>query len=437
MRISLASLIVVGVLSADPVPAATTVIHAGHLIAEPGTPVLERQSILIEDGHIVGLKSGFVSGDTIVDLREEYVLPGLIDMHTHLTVELDLDAPDPTYKIARDYYGRPAEAVLKAVAVSRTMLMNGFTTIRNLGDPSSTTYDLRNAIARGWIEGPRIIAVEPQFEVSGGDYHPSRWGERRELEPYFENRGTCSGVEDCRRAVREEIARGADVIKFREGGLPFLDPKVAGIEYPEEVRAIVDTAHKLNRRVAAHVNSTAEGNRLAIEAGVDTIEHGPLDDRAIELMRKHGTAYTPTLLAWKLATPPMQKKMGLKRDLYAESMNSVAKAYRAGVMIVFGTDLGAFPADRVPEEFSELVAAGLPPDQALRAATINAAVKLGMDSSLGSIAVGKVADIVAVSGNPLSDIRQMGRMRFVMKGGQVIKNEHPDTGCGAGIDEPC
>lgn len=415
-------LAIVGLLPGGATAAATTVIHAGHLIAEPGMPVLERHSILIEDGNITGLQSGFVPGEVVIDLRDAYVLPGLIDMHTHLTVELDLDAADPTHKMARLYYGRPAEAVLKTIPVARTMLMNGFTTIRNLGDPSSTTYDLRNAIARGWVEGPRILAVEPQFQVPSADYHPSRWGGRRELEPYFENRGTCSGVEECRRAVREEIARGADVIKFREGSLPFLDPKVGGIEYAEEVRAIVETAHKLNRRVAVHVNATPEGNRLAIEAGADTIEHGPLDDRTIELMRKHGAAYTPTLLAHKLATPAMQK-MGLKRDLYPESVDSVRKAYRAGVMIVFGTDLGALPADRVSEEFIELVAAGLPPEQALRAATINAAVKLGMDDTLGSILAGKAADIIAVSGNPLSDMRQMGRVRFVMKGGRVIKNK--------------
>lgn len=407
-------------LCAAGVPAAT-VIHAGHLLAEPGRPMLERQSIVIDGGRIVAIKDGFVAGDPVVDLSHAYVLPGLIDMHTHITVQLDLNSPDPRSKFLQMFLGRPAAAVLQALPIARTVLNNGFTTIRALGDPSNVTYDLRNAIAAGLVDGPRILGVEPQFEVPGGDYHVSRYGERLELEPYFHNRGTCTGIEDCRRAVREEVARGADVIKFREAALPVLDPKVASVEYSEEILAIVQAAHKLNRTVAVHVNTTPEGNRMAIEAGADTIEHGPLDERAIDMMRKRGTAYTPTLYVQKVASD-IQRRMGVTRDLYAESVASVAKAHAAGVMILFGTDIAAFPPGQAPEEFSELVAAGLSAADALRAATMNAAIKLHMEDQIGSIAPGKRADIIAVPGDPLADVKQMRAVHFVMQAGRIVKN---------------
>jgi imidazolonepropionase-like amidohydrolase len=409
-------------VSAGSANAATTVIHAGHLMAEPGKGVKVNQSVVIENGKVVAIKDGFVAGDTVIDLKDSWVMPGLIDMHTHVSVQVPLDSPDPRPLFLHAYIGRSAEIVLASLPTVKAVLMNGFTTVRNLGDPSSTTYDLRDAINKGVVVGPRMMATEPQFSVAGGDYDASRWGVRRELEQYVTNRGSCSGVQECIKDVREEINRGADVIKLREGGAPFMDPKVEAVEFQDELNAIVSTAHKLNRTVGAHVNATPTGNRMAIEAGVDTIEHGPIDDAAIKLMKERGTAYTPTLVAYDLAKAFMKDIPG-GRDFYKEASESTRKAYKAGVMITYGTDLGAVPVDRENDEFGYLVAAGLPPEQAIRAATVNAAIKLGRGDSLGSLAPGKIADVVAVKRDPLADISAMKAVSFVMKDGKVFKDE--------------
>lgn len=396
--------------------AATTVIHAGHLIAEPGKPATENQSIVIEDGKVVAIKDGFVAGDKVIELKDSWVMPGLIDMHTHVTGVLDLDQPIQAPFI-HAYMGRPAQVVLAMLPRVKTLLMEGFTTIRNVGDPSSTTYDLRDAINAGAVVGPRMFAIEPQISLAGGDYDASTWEVRRDLEQYVTNRGNCSGVVECTKVVREEIHRGADVIKFRQSSLPYLDHRVEMIESEDEVKAVIDTAHKLDRRVAIHVNGSPAFLHMAIADGADTIEHGPLDDEAVAMMKKRGTSFTPTLLAAKLAAP----------DLYPAEASGAGKAYRAGVRIIFGTDLGIFGPERSHEEFGLLAGAGMPADQVLRAATVNAAEALGpLGEKLGSIAPGKIADVVAMKIDPLTHIDQVaapGKMSFVMKQGEVFKDE--------------
>lgn len=395
-------------------PATTVVIHAGHLIAEPGKPASTNQSIVIESGRIVAVKEGFVAGDTIIDLKDSWVMPGLIDMHTHLTGVLDLNSPVEG-QIALAYMRPPAEQVLNMLPRAKALLMNGFTTIRALGDQSSTTYALRDAINAGIVVGPRMFVSEPQIEVDGGDLDPYRWDVRRELEPYVSNRGNCTGVVECIKVVRQEVRRGADVIKLRQSGLAAEDPKVEMVESEAEVKAIIDTAHQLNRKVAAHVVGSSAYLHMVIAAGADTIEHGPLDDASIALMKKHGTAYTPTLLAGKLID-----------YRFDEGMAGVGKAYRAGVPIIFGTDLGMFGPERAHEEFGLLAAAGMPPAQVLRAATVNAANALGRGDSLGSIAPGKIADVIAMKSDPTSQIDQLGdasKVSFVMKEGQVFKDD--------------
>ncbi len=399
---------------APPAPAKTTVIHAGHLIAEPGRPVTPNQSIVIQNGKITAIKDGFVPGDTVIDLKDSWVMPGLIDMHTHVTGVLDLAQPiEPVFIHA--YTGRPAQIVLDMLPRARTLLLNGFTTIRNLGDPSSTVYDLRDAINKGYVPGPRIFACEPQIAVAGGDYDASKWGIRRDLEQFVTNRGNCSGVTECTKVVREEVNRGADVIKFRQSYAPALDPKIEMLESEDEIKAIIGTAHKLDRKVAVHVVGTPAFLHMVIMDGADTIEHGPLDDDSIALMKQHGTAYTPTLLAGKLI-----------EFRYAEGVASVGRAYRAGVPIVFGTDLGIFGPEHSHEEFALLAAAGVPPDQVLRAATLNAAIALGRGDSLGSLAPGKLADIIAMKVDPLTHIDQLGetgKISFVMKEGQIFSGK--------------
>lgn len=416
LRMQWFALLAVCLLSSLQALAATVVIHAGHLIAEPGKPATERQSIVIQEGKIVAIKDGFVSGDTVIDLSNKWVFPGLIDMHTHVSGVEKLDEP-VAGQIALFYIGRPAEAVLNTLPRAKALLMNGFTTIRNVGDPTMTTYALRDAINAGTVPGPRMFVTESQISVAGGDFDASNWDVRNDVERFVTNRGNCSGVVECVKVIREEVRRGADVVKFRQAGLPAEDPRVKMVESPDEIRAIIETAHQLDRKVAVHVNGSPDFLHAVIEAGADTIEHGPLDDAAIRLMKKYGTANTPTLLAAKLIN-----------YRFNEESDSVARAYRAGVPILFGTDLGIMGPERSHEEFGLLAAAGLPPEQVLRTATVNAAAALGpLGEGLGSLQPGKIADIIAMQVDPLTHLDELGapgKVVFVMKGGEVFKDEH-------------
>lgn len=411
---SIAALLLLAAMGNAPAHAGDTlVIHAGHLVAEPGKVPTERQSVIIADGKIAAIRDGFVPGEHVIDLSEAWVIPGLIDMHTHVTDVLDLEKPiQGTFVHA--YTGRPVAIAFAMLPRLQQLLMSGFTTIRNLGDPSSTTYDVRDAINAGAAVGPRILAIEPQISADGGDYDASRWGVRPDLEKFVTNRGNCTGAVACAKVVREEVNRGADVIKFRQASAPYLNPRVKMIETDEEIHAIIDTAHKLDRRVAVHVVGSPDFLHTVIEAGADTIEHGPLDDRSIELMKQHGTAFTPTLLAVSLVEPEMLPKAN--RGLLA--------AHRAGVRIVYGTDLGIFGPERMHEEFSLMAAAGLPPGAVLRSATLNAAVALGRGDSLGSLSAGKVADMVALKVDPLANVAALGdpdAVVWVMKDGVIYK----------------
>lgn len=401
---------------AAPASAQTTVIHAGHLIAEPGQAAAANQSVVVEEGRIVRIDDGFVSGDKIIDLRDAWVMPGLIDMHVHVYGELDPRVPFQ-HQLLVATLARPEKMVLQMIPRVGALLDNGFTTVRSMGDQSSTTYALRDAIDEGIVAGPRMLVAEAQISVAGGDLDPSIFGIRPVAEPLVTNRGNCSGVDDCVRAVRSEIRRGADFIKLRQSGLAAEDPKGRAVETAEEIRAIVETAHQLNRRVAAHSNGTPEFLRMVVEAGVDTIEHGPLDEASIALMRrKPGIAYTPTLLAARL--------IGYR---FEEASSNLQRAYEAGVPILFGTDIGIFGPERGHEEFALMAAAGLPAAEVLRSATVNAAKALGRDESIGRIAPGMIADIVAMRVDPLANIGQVGApdaMVFVMKEGVVHRDEN-------------
>lgn len=410
--------ILVAILASLPALAQTTTIHAGVLIQEAGKPILKQQTILIENGIIKQITAGYSPAKNAIDLSCCTVMPGLIDMHSHVTLRVDLKNPIGT--VISTNTKRKSALALGALPTVRAVLDKGFTTIRNLGDPAGITYDIRNAIAMGIVSGPRIIATEPQIHVSGGDYDPAGFGLRDGAEAMITDiRGRCDGPIDCRRTVRREIRRGADVIKLRFAGPAMMDPKVPSYEFADEINAIVETAHRLNRKVAAHVGSP-EGVKMAVEAGVDTLEHGPLTAENIDLMKQNEVSYTPTLLAAFSVREIIKKSTG--RDLYAEHVASLKAAYEKGVPILFGSDLGVFGPDRVPEEFRHMVDAGMTPADALRTATINAAKALGMESMIGTLEPNKQADIVATQGDPLLDVGELNKVIFVMRGGKVYKN---------------
>ncbi len=399
----------------------TTVLHVGHLLADPAQPVRERQSVVIQGGKITAIKAGYVAGDTVVDLKQAWVLPGLIDMHTHVTVEMDVHSKNPTADFMPAYLDRPVPRAFASAARAQALQQQGFTTLRNLGDPANITYDLAGAIAAGLVKGPRLIGSEPQFETAGGDYAAFNLSVRADVEPLFTNRGTCSGPTDCERAVRDEIRRGAGVIKLRLSATHLLVPGSGPTETRAELEAIVATAHRLNRKVATHSSGLSSANLLAIEAGTDTLEHGPLSEADIAAMVRHGTAFTPTLLASKVAGE--SGALGAPTDLLAAATESARKAHAAGIPLLFGSDVPVPPLDGTAQEFLLLAAAGLTPAEVLATATTNAAKALGMETQLGTVAAGKFADVVAFAANPLSDLKVLASPVFVMQNGKVVRND--------------
>jgi imidazolonepropionase-like amidohydrolase len=318
------------------------------------------------------------------------------------------------------YIGRPVPRAFASAARAQALQQKGFTTVRNLGDPASITYDLAQAIAAGLVPGPRLIGSEPQFETAGGDYAPFNFGGRADVEPLFKNRGTCAGATDCERVVRDEIRRGAGVIKMRLSAMHLLVPGSGATETAAELNAIVATAHRLNRKVATHSSGLSAANLLAIEAGTDTLEHGPVSDADIAAMVAHHTAYTPTLVAAKLASE--SGALG-PMDFFKPAVDSVRKAHAAGVPLLFGSDVPVLPFDGTAQEFLLLASAGLTPAEVLATATTNAAKALGMEAQLGTVAVGKLADMVAFGTNPLSDLKVLASPVFVMQDGKVVRND--------------
>lgn len=388
------------------------IIHAGHLIAEPGKPVRSNVTIIVRNGAITDIKDGLLPGTNVLDLTDYYVLPGMIDLHTHVTMDLKT-----LWKFGS--MERPTRVLLRTLPRLRQILDNGFTTIRDLIDKSEITYELSAAIENGTIVGPRMIASEPNFDV--GQSYGSAYtnGMREELEPYYRGRGVCNGAEECRAAVREEIRRGAGVIKLSLSLLPLKDNKIKSVESMEELRAIIDTAHQLNRTVAAH-SSTApppEEVALAIEAGADSIEHGPIEEVHLAGMKRHGTAYIPTQ---HTAFMYVKEYPGAHDRVRA----AVIRSHRAGIKMGFGSDLPHVPVDETYKELIEFQDSGLSAAEALKTATVNAAEILRMSDVIGSITPGKHADIIAVSGNPLNDLNEMGNVKFVMKEGRIYKYPH-------------
>ena len=407
------------------------VIHAGTLLDRPGRSPRRNVSIVVRSGRIEAVQDGFLSapeGARIIDLSDSFVLPGLIDSHVHLDSDragVEGQLAGVTESVAL----RSHEAAWNA----RKTLDAGFTTVRNLGSDDGITLGLRDAIARGWATGPRIVDAGTSLSATTGHMDPTL-GMRQEFHDVLRQSGsTCDGPEDCRRAVRRQIARGVDVIKIATtGGVNSRIGLGLGAQmFEDEVRAIVETARLYGKRVAVHAHG-ADGIALALRAGVDSIEHGTLiDDETLRLWRGSRTYYVPTLSTVngyieRLRANPnayvgeVREKIEWRIGITGQALR---RAVPAGVRIAFGTDAGVSMHGRNADEFPLMVQHGMTPMQAIVAATVNAADLLGLASEIGTIEPGKSADIVAVRGDPLADVGVLRTMRFVMARGRVHRNE--------------
>lgn len=412
-----------------------TLVQAGVLLDRPGQAPRGASTVLIHDGRVVAVRDGHVGASafegapadaTVIDLRDRFVLPGLIDSHVHLTSDkagIEGQLEDVSKGVADHAY----EAAVNA----RKTLAAGFTTVRNLGDSDGVTLALRDAIAAGKLPGPRILDAAMSISATAGHMDPTL-GYREELHAALDtHHNTCNGADDCRRAVREQVARGADVIKFAStGGVNSRIGAGLGKQlFEDEARAIVETAHMYGKKVAAHAHGD-DGIALALRAGVDSIEHGTLMEKdTIALFRKTGAWYVPTLSTVngyreRLAKNPeaytgeVRRKIEWRIGITGKALEA---AVPAGVKIAFGTDAGVSLHGRNADEFELMVAHGMTPATAIQAATVNAAELLGLRDEVGSLEPGRRADLIAVSGDPLQDVTVLKQVEFVMKDGRVEK----------------
>ena len=413
--------------TAPTAPADTvTVIHAGTLLAEPGRPASRNVSVVIRGRTIAEVRPGFASvpGARIVDLRASTVMPGLIDSHVHLG-GLDDRLQARIQAASRDDEDEAYTALINA----KKTLLAGFTTVRDLGGDPRLILSLRDSINAGQLPGPTIVSAARMVSVSGG-HGDARNGVNRDLASLVPAGGnTCNGPDDCRRATREQISAGADVIKIAATG-GVLSNVPGGLNQQmmdDEMRAVVETARTFDRKVAAHAHGVG-GVNAALRAGVASIEHGTFTNaETFRLYRQSGAYYVPTLLAPAAALADGQRgalapAQFEKAKLAAgNAEKSFGQAIRAGVKIAFGTDTGVSPHGRNAEEFALMVKNGMAPSAAIRSATVDAAELLGLSARLGTIAPGKDADIIAVEGDPTQDVRLLERVGFVMKAGQVYK----------------
>lgn len=416
-----------------PAPAAApavTYIHAGALLDRPGQAPRGNSTIIVRDGKIVEVRDGFVppeGGAKLVALNDKFVLPGLIDLHVHL---IGIGG-DPMRARLTALNTEGADDVLYGAGNAKATLNAGFTTVRDLGGEPRSIRALRDAVDRGDVVGPTIVNAGTAISVTGGHGDPLNGL----AEPFahavketVEN--TCDGPSDCVRATRRQIGLGAQVIKITATGgvLSNVSGGLGRAFTPEEMKAIVDTAHNLGRKVAAHSHA-AEGTKAALAAGVDSIEHGSfIDDEAIAAFKKAGAYLVPTEIAPVAAVA--QARAGAlppatipKAEAAAAAMQeSHRRAYKAGVKFAFGTDSGVSKHGDNAQEFALLVEkVGMTPADAIRSATVTAAEVLGQGNVIGTIEPGKQADIIAVDASPLSDVRQLERVRFVMRKGAVAK----------------
>ena len=425
-----ALMLTAGAATAQPAPPVETYIHAGRLLDRPGRPARGPSTLIVRGTQVVAVRDGLIpapAGARLIDLSTRFVLPGLIDSHVHLRTDRAGNEG-----LLAGFTDSDPLAAFEAADNGMKTLRAGFTTVRNLGDSGGVTLALRDAIERGWVQGPRIIDAADSISTTSG-HMDSRLSLREGIGEVVGHENVCDGVEDCRRAVRRQIGRGADVIKIATtGGVNSRIGAGLGKQmFDDEAKAIVETAHLAGKKVAAHAHG-ADGIAVALRAGVDSIEHGTLlDDESLRLFKSTGAYYVPTLSTVngyleRIARDPnaYPPAVRLKID-YRISITGKAleRAVPAGVKIAFGTDAGVSKHGRNADEFVLMVKHGMTPMQAIVAATVNASTLLGVDALVGTLEPGKRADVIAVTGDPLTDVTVLQRVGFVMRDGRVVKSD--------------
>ena len=411
-----------GAMCAAPALADTTVIHAGALVVDAESQPRGPSTITVTDGKIVSVADGFTAAPAqavTVDLKDKTVVPGMVDLHVHLT-------GDP----GGDFWKGAVEPdewdVVVGAKNARLTALAGFTTVREAGSGPASAFSLRRGTAEGFIDGPRIVAAGPSLAIVGG--HGDVSGFRPEVNELLDSGFTCTGAVECAEKVRLASQNGADIIKITATG-GVLSQQGRGLEAhftSAEMKSIADTAHSLGLKVMAHAHG-ARGIEAAARAGIDSIEHGTyLDEAAARAMKDNGTVLVPTLMAFKgvterlgqgVYTPVVEDKI---RDVAETARVFMGKALRWGVPIAFGTDAGVFGHGRNAGEFALMVEQGMSHRGAFAAATTHAARVLGLENEIGRIAPGYSADLIAVEANPLDDTSTLENVDWVMVRGRVI-----------------
>jgi len=411
----------------------TQVIHAGKLLTVAGSEPLTKQTVVITDGKITAVKAGFIplgkisqknNKATLIDLSSSFVMSGLMDMHVHLQGELGPKNDRDNLRLSK------SDRLMKSAYFAKKTLMAGFTTVRDLGSSAEQSYALRDGISKGWLQGPRIIAAGTSVAVTGG--HGDVDGMSPDLLDMHTAKTVCDGPFDCRRATRRAIKFGADVIKITSTGgvLSDTDTGTGQQMADDELREVVNAAHALGRKVASHAHAAA-GINAALRAGVDSIEHGSYaNEESIELFKKGGAYLVPTLMAGDTVVALAKNTNFMSAAISAKAIRvggdmiaNFKRSYKSGVKIAYGTDSGVSKHGNNGKEAVLMYEAGMSVQDVLKAATINAADLIGKSKSLGTIEVGKVADIIAMHASPLKDIKELMDVDFVMKSGEVVKSK--------------
>lgn len=405
-------------------------IHAGKLLDVKNLKVKQKQSIRVEGNKIVSIEAGYIAGkdnEQLIDLKDKTVMPGLMDMHVHLSGIVNKSF------YAERFFMNPSDFALRSTIYARDTLEAGFTTVRDLGDLSEGLgVSLKKAIAKGYIVGPRIYAAGKSIATTGGHADPTNGLNYKLMGDPGPKAGVINGPEDAMKAIRQRYKEGSDVIKLTvTGGVLSLAKSGQNPQFTEEeLKAVVKAAKDYDFTVAVHAHG-AEGMKRAVRAGVDSVEHGTyMDKETMRLMKKSGAYYVPTITAgvwvgekakingyYPKIVQPKAAAIGPK------IISTFAKAYKNGVNIAFGTDAGVFPHGINGREFKYMVDAGMPAFEAIQSATLNTAKLLKIEDQLGVIEKGKLADIVAVDGDPLKNIALLEKVSFVMKDGKVFVNK--------------